>query len=217
MTRYVLIFLLITGMACNAQITNQTKQTKGKNMNTPVVTKDFEKFDSALFNSRKDKSDNVLRATQPDGSYLEMTVWDGGMGYSLTPKTSYYMLQKVYYKDNGNIKAKGLYFNNGFLQLGTWYEFDETGKLVREVNYDKDYRMKLEDVLRFCEQEGIKVDRGPILQSTGYHTKIRRSGNTQGRTWSIEWLKQPETIEKVLLDDATGKVLNRTEIHYTNN
>ncbi|MBC9914631.1 hypothetical protein [Chitinophaga varians] len=217
MIKYILIFLLAVGTACNAQITNQTKQTKGNNMNNPVVTKDFEKFDSVLFNNRKDKNDNVLRATQPDGSYLEMTVWDGGMGYSFTPRTSYYMLQKVYYKNNGNIKAKGLYFNNGFLQLGTWYEFDEQGRLVREVNYDKDYHLKLEDVLRFCEQEGIRVDRGPILQSTGYHTKIRRAGNTQGKTWTIEWLKQPEKVEKVILDDATGKVLNRTETNFTNN
>lgn len=38
---------------------------------------------------------------------------------------------------------KGLIVNNGNALIGTWYEFNEQGKLIKEIHYDKNYKFTL--------------------------------------------------------------------------
>ena len=68
----------------------------------------------------------------------------------------------IHFYKNNNIKMKGLFFNSlgsrGF-QKGTWYEFDEQGKLIKEIDYDKFYKFTFEDILKFCEREKIKISK----------------------------------------------------------
>ena len=55
------------------------------------------------------------------------------------------------------------------------------------------------------------------MQSTGFHTTIRRSVENNKAIWQIEWLKKPDIIEKILLDGVTGEVISKKDMKYINN
>lgn len=177
----------------------------------PTVDNKFEKFDSD-----KIESSDVLREFLPNGNYVEINIANSGKYYSETFKDSYYMISKSYYP-NGNIKSKGIGFNGDGFQISTWYEFDEKGKLIKEIDYDKPYKFTFEDILKFCEKEGISLTKGPVLQSTGFHTTITRRIEKEKPIWEIEWKKKFNVVESIILDGTSGKVISRRESEFINN
>ncbi|WDF45908.1 hypothetical protein PQ459_13470 [Chryseobacterium sp. KACC 21268] len=185
----------------------------------PQIDNKSEKFDLSKFDNSKKENQYVLRETLPDASYLEMVRLQESR-FFLTSKNSYFTVVKIYHQ-NLNIKQKGLGFNtNPFsFKKGIWYEFDEQGNLIKEKDYDKNYQFNFEDVLEFCKKESIQVDKGPILQSTGYHTMISRNEDTEksGAIWEIKWMKDNHIEEIIKLDGKTGKVLERREQKFINN
>ena len=208
---------------------NKTITHNSTTMQYSVLTKDFEKFDAILYEQmlyeqKKKHGYNTVGVGKnlPTGTYLELGKVDSGAAFRETEKDAYFTLTKSYYPNN-NIKMKGLYFNVtwGGFKKGIWYEFDQNGKLVKETDYDKPYKVTFEHILEFCKREGIEVKKGPILQGTGFHTMIKRSESKflidNSAIWEIEWLKKPDVIEKITLDGITGKVLGRKEVPYINN
>ena len=221
-TTIQLLILLCGLQSCNAQKNNVTNTKQQENME-PIVTKEFEKFDNVSFEKEVDKNSLVLRKFIDNGSYLEITSSISGKYYIETPKNSHFQVYKSFYNNN-NIKSKGLGFNAEAFAKGTWYEFDEQGNLVKEIDYDKNYKFTFEDILKFCEKENILVEKGPILQSTGFHTSISREfvEASKKATWTIERLKSTdrpniENRETITIDGTTGQVLSRTESPYVNN
>lgn len=215
------LLLLFCLQSCKSQTTQNNKlenNIKKDSIMYPIVTKDFETFDNYRYENRKDKNTSVLREFLQDGTYIELDGLGDIKQSWETPKDSYFKISKYYYK-NKNIKNKGLGFNSGGFPKGIWYEFDEQGNLIKEIDYDKYYKFTFEDILKFCEREKIKVDKGPILQSTGFHTDILReySSISNQATWTIEWLKETDTIQTIKIDGTTGQVLSRTDGHYINN
>ncbi len=212
------LFLLLSVLAltsCQAQKTiNKKYKTK---IMMPIVTKDFETFDSLNYEKLKVKSSDINEFLN-DGTFVETLKAKGGDWYNETPPHSYFSLTKIYY-DNGNIKKKGLEFNWVGFQKGVWYEFNEQGKLIKEIDYDRPFKFTWEDVLRFCEKEKIPVQIGPVLQSTGFHTTIKRSVSPvlDVAIWEIQWLKEGDLTEQITLDGENGRVVKRVEIKYTNN
>ncbi len=185
---------------------------------TPYVDNKYEKFNQIEFNSSKKENSLTFREFLADGSYIELDQGSYGKGYNKTPKNSNYTIVKIYFQ-NGNIKSKGLTLNLPWttFRKGIWYEFDESGKLIKETDYDKPFKFTFEDILAFCEKEKIQVDKGPILQSTGYHTTIQRGLENNHPWWTIEWLKQPDILETIKLDGISGKVISRKDRNYINN
>ena len=202
MKKIIILTWLSVMLACQSQ--------NIKNM-TPTVDNQFETFENKTFNNNK-----TFKEFLPNGNYIEIMRFISGIQYTETYNDSYYKIIKIYYP-KGNIKAKGINFNGTGFSSGIWYDFDENGKLIKETNYDEPYKFTFEDILQFCKKENIEVKKGPILQSTGYHTTIRRDVQNGKVWWEIRWLKTPDTIETIKLDGETGKVLSRTEQHYTNN
>ncbi|MEN9919419.1 MAG: hypothetical protein RL662_1855 [Bacteroidota bacterium] len=131
---------------------------------------------------------------------------------------SLFKIVKLYYP-NGGIKEKGWMFNDSETKKGTWYEFDNHGKLTKTTDYDKLTEYKFEDAIRFCELENIPLLKGYIQPSTGLHTNISRyyDEKTASYQWYIEWLKNFYLMEKIILDGKTGRVLHREEIEVINN
>lgn len=218
MKTILLTFVLLCSMqSCKAQ--TQENNTKKDTMIYPIVTKDFEVFDENRYKQLLQKHDNI-RANEflNNGNFYTMNGANTIKYTSEFIKDSYFNINKHFYKNN-NIKLKGLIVNSGHALIGTWYEYDEQGKLIKEIDYDKDYKFTFEDILKFCERENIKIDKGPILQSTGFHTYIYReySPISNQAIWTIDWLKAPDVIQTVKLDGTTGKVLSRTDTHYENN
>lgn len=219
---FKLLFLLLCFQSCKAQV-EETKSIetniKKDPMIYPIVTKDFETFNNYQYENRKDKNSLYMMEFDEKGGYFNIDK-TGESRYFYTPKDSFFSLVKIYYK-NGYIKHKGIGLNVAAwgCKFGTWYEFDEQGKLIKEIDYDKDYKFTFEDILKFCEREKIKIDKGPVLQSTGFHTSILRNHSVinQESTWTIEWLKDSGIIQTIKLDGTTGKVLSRRDAMYINN
>lgn len=188
----------------------------------PQVDNKSEEFDLNLYKSIKLEGDfetlGVSKKTH-DG-YLELIKTSQSATSKETKNNVYFTITKSYYLNN-NIKKKGLFFNVswGGFKKGIWYEFDEQGNLKKETNYDKSYQFNFDDILTFCKKNGIPVDKGPILQSTGYHTMIKRNEDVEksGAVWEIRWLKEPDLEEIIKLDGKTGKVLERREQGFINN
>ncbi|CAH0282444.1 hypothetical protein SRABI04_04094 [Chryseobacterium sp. Bi04] len=175
---------------------------------------------SEIFNANKfpdiDKLENVNKKT--DSGFIEIMKNKTNISYKFTPNNSLFKIVKVYYLNN-IIQTKGITLNlpwSTFLK-GTWYEFDEKGNLIKEVDYDKPYKFSFEDILKFCMKEGIPLTKGLVLQSTGFHTIITRRIENEKPIWEIEWLKKPSLVENIILDGISGKEISRKESKFTNN
>ncbi|MGV0925395.1 hypothetical protein [Empedobacter tilapiae] len=207
MKNLIILLMLNIMLACQSQ-----------NINTmePTVDNKFETFDKILLQKLEKK--NHISEYDSNNNYIELLLTIKTITYRFTLKDSYFQKVKVYNR-NGNILAKGLTLNLPWstFRKGIWYDFDEKGKLIKETNYDEPYKFTFEDILKFCEKENIRVDKGPILQSTGFHTTIYRDVENGQPWWEIKRLKTPDTLEIIKLDGITGEVLSRTEQEYINN
>ncbi|MBF6656682.1 hypothetical protein [Flavobacterium columnare] len=209
--RPFLLLLVLFLETCTAQ--KKTDTIKNITME-PIVTKEFEKFDKKYYDELKIKYNDVsFTIYLKDNSYLELT----DSSYRLTVPNSYFTLTKGYYK-NGNIKIKGSALNNNSqCKIGTWYEFGEDGKLIKETNYNAPYKFTFEQILQFCEKEKIPLTKGPI--TGGIHTEIARGIDNaiKKNVWYISWFKQSDLIETFVLDAKTGKVIDKKYSEYINN
>lgn len=207
MKNLLLALTFLFSVSCNAQ-----KKTTMK----PTIDNQFEKLETEKLQSNAE--DQVVTERRKDGSYVEYHQSEDSRAKKETPPNSYYTITKIYYS-NGDVREKGLTFNANDLRLGIWYAFDKSGTVTSTIDYDKNYKFDFEDVLAFCKKENIPVDKGPILQSTGYHTQIFRKENPaqSGSEWEIRWLKKPDSEEIIKLDGTSGKVVSRREQHFINN
>lgn len=178
------------------------------------LTKEFERFDEAKF-GHLIKSGNYRGALNED-YFIELLRGKEELYYYLYHVDSYFKLTRAYFA-NGNIKFKGLHFNYHSFPKGVWRFFNEQGEVIREVDYDAPFQFTFEDVLRFCEKEGIAVDKGYIPQGSGFHTCVYRKESDGECWWKIEHLKAISTIEVIHLDGKTGRVISRLEYEYINN
>ncbi|KMQ61257.1 hypothetical protein ACM39_17725 [Chryseobacterium sp. FH2] len=131
-----------------------------------------------------------------------------------------FMIQKTFYP-NGNIKEKGLKIVKGNVYKGTWYYFDENGKLTHTIDNDKLFGFSWEDVEKFMEEQKI-----PMLLGNANHSgnSINRwspliypqssekdSTQKAGRKlWRITWRGDSfNQYFEIVLDGDTGKMLTR--------
>ncbi|WP_228414861.1 hypothetical protein [Chryseobacterium sp. G0201] len=127
-----------------------------------------------------------------------------------------FKIEKIFFI-NGNIKEKALAFNNG-ASVGTWYHFDETGRLIKEENTDEGYDFKPEDVVKYCESHKIKLPKG--YQDSGYKTSVYKKEIDGKKVWQISYViavGKEEFIEEIILDGKTGKLIKKKQVSYINN
>ncbi|OWP79965.1 hypothetical protein BWK63_13530 [Flavobacterium covae] len=181
----------------------------------PIVTKDFEKFNQNEYSFLKEEQPEVYRGFDQEKNYIVIVKANAGISYIKNFNNSYFSVSKIFYS-NGNIKRKGIAFNNSFCKA-TWYEFSEDGKLIKETNYDAPYKFTFEQVLQFCEKEKIPLTKGPI--TGGIHTEIARGMDNalKKNVWYVSWFKQSDLIETFVLDAETGKVIDKKYSEYINN
>ena len=228
------LILLLTIISCNSQI-QKNKNIKIKDM----ITKDFERFDfnELLQNGKTTKGGREkglyesLSHTKKNG---ELTIYLYGIKneYYSSRQYSYnnhYVIVKIY-NGEGIIKEKGICFNSlGETRLGVWYEYDENGHLIKETNYDKNYKFSFNQVLDFCMSKKMILEKGDIPKTEGgFHTKIRRYSLENKPVWIIEYQDgiKPEVrpfsdgeisgeksiYEQIILDGETGKIISEKTI-----
>lgn len=118
----------------------------------PTVDSKFEKFDVEAFKS------NAVRGTHfimTNVCTLRQDKQSRGYLQGEYINTSFFKVNKFFYSD-GDIESKGLLFNEGS-QVGVWYYFDESGKLIKEENTDEGYGFTPEKVVVYCEKNKIEL------------------------------------------------------------
>ena len=125
-------------------------------------------------------------------------------------KDSYFMIIKNYYPSK-NIKNKGIAFNEGS-SIGTWYYFDESGKLTKEENTDEGYSFTPEKVVKYCEKNKIELPKG--YHESGFYTRVRKDVLNGKKVWVIEYLIPDGDIQKVVLDGQSGAELEKKVVPF---
>lgn len=173
------------------------------------------------YNYKKENSNEVLYAMgQPNIYYATVK-------YLIN---SNYAIKKVYH-GNGMIKEKGVFFNgNDYTKLGLWYEFDDKGKLTKEINHNDGYKFPFQEVLRFCQLKNIKVIKGDMRKlEGGFYTDISKREINGKKVWVIKYqdgIKNPENVvtdgnktlyksiyEEIILDGETGNIISEKTIN----
>lgn len=192
----------------------------------PVINDQPEKFDVLVFSkdlkkNRKDKiyineRENSFIVNDKTGKNLVSYSRShkgssfSGYDYSLNPLFGVY---KEFYPNNV-LKTKGVYCWFGF-KLGTWYYYDENGKLLSTENTDEGWDFTYKMVLDYCRKNNISLER----QEYGVRTQIRKyfSEEKNSNFWIVSYADKNKGVERILhLDSKNGKVLNEleTEIPY---
>jgi hypothetical protein len=126
---------------------------------------------------------------------------------------SYFSVTKNYFK-NGNIEIKGVAFNNGS-EYGIWYEFDDEGKLIKEINTDEGYTFGWKDIISYCEANKIPLTKG-YKEFDGFQTRIyKKESEKSKKIWVITYLLPVgDKLMEITLDGKTGKELKRKKLDF---
>lgn len=142
MKELILIMLLFHNISCNGQINNNTK------------TDTMEHFNISKY---KDLPlDPQSSSTEYDKTYIYQ---DLRIRVINSPNTSQieeqrmnspYLTSKTFFKNN-NLKSIGKHFYS--FPIAIYKEYNETGKLVKEVNNDAPYKFSVEDLIKKIKKE----------------------------------------------------------------
>lgn len=233
--KYFTVIFLILITSCNGQ---NNQSTKNKNIMDIIVKKDSEKFDiqDLLTYGKKTPIDNqgnfdysLTKIREKDTNYMfgQKNNYYVSIQYN---EDSYYAIKKIF-NGNGIIQEKGAFFNGGdYLKLGIWYQYDDTGKLLKEIDYDEGYKFSFQDVLNFCQLKKIKIVKGDVRKLPGgFYTQILKDENNGKKVWIIKYqdgIKITENVvtdgnkvvyksvfEEIILDGQTGKVISEKTIN----
>jgi len=194
----------------------QCKTQKRDTLRIPTVNNSFEKFDIKTL-EKKNRIDTFFLSYNSDSTIVRQ-LQDQSYGFidRVFYQNTYFTLIKKYYH-NKNVKEKGNVFNEGS-PIGTWYYFDEEGKLIKEENTDEGYAFTPEDIIKYCKQNGIKLSKG-YHESDGYQTSVYKNELNGKKVWLISYIislnKEDKEVE-LTLDGQTGKVVKREEFPYDN-
>ncbi|SUV52724.1 hypothetical protein [Bergeyella zoohelcum] len=162
----------------------------------PAVDKKFEEFDVENFNKSR-----IDFETETDHTIYT----SANSGYSIVCfyKSNNFSYIKNYFPSR-NIQNKGIRFNNGS-QIGIWYHYDESGKLIKEEDTDIGYDFGPMEVLRYCKKNGISLPKG--YQEYGFHTRVLKLEREGKKVWKIFYPIKSDLMKEIVLDGKTGKEL----------
>ncbi|WP_374464302.1 hypothetical protein [Chryseobacterium sp.] len=175
----------------------------------PIVDNKYEKFD--IENFLKNSVRGTLIVKSNDATVVE-------------DKQSYGFIKQVYKKDDifchtvlyyptGKIKEKGITFNNG-TEIGIWFYYDESGKLLKEENTDEGYDFKPADIIAYCEKNKIDLPKG--YHDSGYQARVLKQDFEGKKVWRISHQIAGDKIEEIILDGKTGKELQKKTVPFYN-
>ncbi|WP_282630812.1 hypothetical protein [Empedobacter sedimenti] len=98
-----------------------------------------------------------------------------------------------------------------FLNIGKWLYYDESGKLIKEVDYDKPYNLSIEDVDSIIKKN-TDLDIMKPIQIYEFSRTINKpylyliAGHKDG------WRSHGK-LEGFVIDDKTGKIIFKTDVY----
>ncbi|GEJ44781.1 hypothetical protein [Chryseobacterium sp. ON_d1] len=145
-----------------------------------LINDKVEYFDIKYFDNHKDEAENLIY-TDNFGSEIKI-FGDKESGYfnDTTPKNSLFTIHKEY-NHKGVIHQKWVNFKNGIGAIGIKYEFDDSGKLIKQTDTDKDFKITPDDIINYCNKNNIDLHNEYTSISRGVDDITKKS------TWEIEY------------------------------
>lgn len=204
MEKLTYFFVLTSLISCNVSKTRVIEKA-----NIPVVKNTYEVFDIAAFEKSVDAVSGKRTLIDNDLHIIEDYQSPGFSRVIYNKNSSFYALRLFF--ENGNIKTKGISFNNGS-EYGTWYHFNETGDFESAENTDKGYNFQWADILQYCEDNNITLDKG-YPDRGGLKPEIWKDEVDGKKSWKIRYYDfQAEKYLEVRLDGNTGKEVHIREL-----
>ncbi|MCF6351030.1 MAG: hypothetical protein L3J23_08405 [Flavobacteriaceae bacterium] len=165
-------------------------------------TFDIEKFeknkvDGEYYFTLEDST--TVRQIESENEYIE---------YIMPSKPNLLEIYKQYYK-SGEIQRYIISFPKDFLVLKKNY--DKTGKLIEEIDYDKPFKFTFEQLVALLKKEKDTIDLYDKF------TSITRGVVKEGIFWEVEYKIQKNRVEEITIDGITGEILERNfHLHLDN-
>ncbi|WET48451.1 hypothetical protein PYS58_17960 [Chryseobacterium indologenes] len=142
MKELIFTALLFHNISCSSQINNQTKTDTMEHFNISKY-KDLP-LDLKVSSTKEDKTYlyHDLRIRVVNSPNI-IQVEEKGVN-------SPYLTSKIFFKNN-NLKSIGRNFYS--FPIGIFKEYDESGKLIREVNNDAPYKFSIDDLINKIKKE----------------------------------------------------------------
>ncbi|MCF6351031.1 MAG: hypothetical protein L3J23_08410, partial [Flavobacteriaceae bacterium] len=175
-------------------------QTKPIEMTTETF--DIEKFeknkvDGEYYYTLEDST--TVRQIESENEYIE---------YIMPPKPNLLEIYKQYYK-SGEIQRYIISFPKDFLVLKKNY--DKTGKLIEEIDYDKPFKFTFEQLVALLKKEKDTID------LYDKNTTIGRGSDEKGTDWYVTYKKVLMRREFIIINGITGEILERNfHLHLDN-
>jgi len=207
----ILFFLILISASWNCS-SQSTIDSKYSDMTIPTIYPNFEKFNFDHYQNlveNSNKNSKFVYEILSDSSMMIYKVDEDNI-----PSSSQYLRHPFYsfaickqYYPNGNIKEKGIMFDIEWgtkTQIGNWYLFDDSGKLKETINYDKDYKVTIKDVLQFCSKKKIPYEKNSANPENHFDIK-----KIDGK-WEIIYSDSiTKGLKCFIMDGKTGKVVDK--------
>jgi hypothetical protein len=194
------IILLIIAISCNGQIKHSNINKIGK-----MEIFDIKKFKENNINgeySFHSKDRTVVRQIENKNSsdYTE----------EVRNLENPFVILKLFFMDSGQLKAKGEKFYS--FPIGKWQYFDKTGTLIKETNWDADYKFTINDLSKKMQKLGVNI----MKQKVGVNVHRASVGvPLYIVSYPINSLT-PYDIYELKIDGITGDIKEKTTQHIRN-
>ena len=204
--------------ACNLQLQTPRKKKlkvekishypiKNKQYNI-LVNNDFETFDIKKF--YEDNADGLGKTYELTKNItIEEGAGEKGSWFVKNElnNNSLYTIYKEFYQ-SGKIKSKGPKFKED-CKIGIWYDFDESGKLIREIDLDVPFKITIKDIMEY-----LRDNEADLFSS---FTSINRSYDevTKKGKWSLIYrgkYKEKSGMFIIEIDDSTSEIIKVVKI-----
>ncbi|MCV9926914.1 hypothetical protein OIU83_04595 [Flavobacterium sp. LS1R49] len=215
MRELLIIGLIFIVFSCKPQNKKQAEVEKVKHYQVEknqeynnLVTNDFETFDVKRF--YKDNEVGIGKIHQLTNNIkIEESAGEKDSWFvkNESANNSLYSIYKEFYQ-SGRIKSKGSKFKEE-CPISIWYYFDEKGKLIKETDLDKPFKITIKDIIEFLKQNEADL--------FSNYTSINRSYDevTKKRTWNLIYrgkYKDKQGMFSIEIDDSTAEIIEVVKI-----
>ena len=139
-----------------------------------------------------------------------------------TNKTSNKQINfKLSYFPNDQLKSFSLYFDNlinntnsaGLFKvgdvryIGTWYTFNETGEIIKIIDFEKDYKTSFLDIFLIARKKINELISKGTYKYARHLPRFERNKNEQDAFWQL----YISDNYYMIINDATGKVIEEVK------
>lgn len=191
---FTAIWVLIVSSSCKTQTTDIVK-------NDTIM----EKFNASDYKDLKIDKKTGLYITD-DGFLLQLIESGNEIGTIIKKQQIDSPYNEFYeYGINNLLKVKGslIYMT----KIGIWKEFNESGELIKETNWDEPYKYSLNMVIDKIKND-YKVDLEKISQGGGLSRSLRQQlDNKPIYEVTLKSAENPIQRKYILIDGLNGKIL----------